>query len=63
MTDRNPAPTPATVAVQLASTQLGARYARQVQDARFDRERRQRVRKSGYRGPLTRAELAAPAGR
>lgn len=51
--------TPADVANAINNNRLGAAYERQVIAARLDRERRTNARKAGYRGPLTRRDLAA----
>lgn len=40
-----------------------AKFRKQVREAQADRERRARARANGYRGPLTRRDLAARVGR
>ena len=53
-------PTPETVRQSVATVQ---RYRRQIETARADADRRRNAREHGYRGPLTRRELACKVAR
>jgi hypothetical protein len=52
--------TPATIK---PATRAEVAYRRQIELARAESARVRSARRAGYRGPLTRAELAAKAGR